>query len=200
MARWITSSGVWYWQVGERATYYRKLDDMWSGKTGTLVAKLPAQASFATDPLDEGRFAGWYRPDWDSAKWQTVSTTKPFYLQGHMSADGRPYMGNLWYKFKVNVPAGAKGKRVLLYAPVVEAEAWTWVNGKYVGHRPYRETYERPNEMELDVTDALRPGQTNEIAVRISTSANRSALAGGLTSRLFLFIAEGVGTWFSLTP
>lgn len=181
------NSGAWYWTVTDRAAYYQKLADMLSGKTGNLVAMLPDQAAFSVDPKDEGRFAGWYETDWSTQAWQKISMAKPFYLQGHMDAEGRPYMGNLWYQFKVDVPALAKGKQVLLYAPVVEAEAWTWVNGKYVGHRPYRETYERPNEMELDVTNAIRPGQGNVVSIRISTSANRTALAGGLTSRLFLY-------------
>ena len=71
----------------------------------------------------------------------------------------------MWYRFTVDVPASTRGKRVHLYAPVVETEAWTWVNGKYVAHRPYHESYERPNEMDIDITDALKPGQRNVIAI-----------------------------------
>jgi hypothetical protein len=41
--------------------------------------------------------------------------------------------------------------------------------------------------MELNVTDALKPGQTNVISIRVSTSLNRTAVAGGLTGRLFLY-------------
>jgi hypothetical protein len=181
------NSGVWYWGIADRAAYYQKLADMQTGKTGKLVAELPQSAAFSTDPKDGGRFTGWYRSDWNTAKWSTVSTARPFYLQGYMDGSGYPYLGNMWYQFKVNVPASAKGRRVLLYAPVVETEAWTWVNGKYIGHRPYRESYERPNEMELDVTDAIKPGQTNIITIRVSTSANRTAVAGGLIGRLFLY-------------
>jgi hypothetical protein len=181
------NSGVWYWSITDRAAYYQKLADMQSGKNGSLVAALPTQALLSVDPKDDGRFEGWFREDWNTKRWRPVSTTKPFYLQGYLQPDGRPYMGNLWYQFKVNVPASAKGQKVLLYAPVVEAEAWTWVNGKYVGHRPYRETYERPNQMELDVSDAIRPGQSNLVTIRVSTAANPSALVGGLTSGLFFY-------------
>ena len=61
------------------------------------------------------------------------------------------------------------------------------MNGKYIGHRPYREAYERPNEMDVDVTDALKPGGRNVITFRVSTSSTPTAVAGGLTGRLFLY-------------
>jgi hypothetical protein len=181
------NSGIWYWGVTDRAAYYQKLAEMQSGKTSKLVAQLPQQAKFATDPKDEGRFAGWYQAGWDTSKWKNITTAEPFYLQGYMDKSGYPYLGNVWYQFKVNVPEVARGQKVLLYAPVVETEAWAWVNGKYIGHRPYHESYERPNEMELDVTDALKPGQANVISIRVSTSFNSAAVAGGLIGRLFLY-------------
>jgi hypothetical protein len=181
------NSGVWYWTVGDRQKYYQSLADKLSGKAGTLVALLPERAAFTTDPTDAGRFAGWYQPGWNTQSWKQITTSQPFYAQGYRDANNYPYMGNIWYQFKVDVPANARGKRVHLYAPVVECEAWVWVNGKYSGHRPYRESYERPNQMELDVTNALHPGQTNVISILVSTSRNQSAVAGGLTSRLFLY-------------
>ncbi len=184
-------SGVWYWGIGERAAYYRQLADMVDGRTGKLVAMVPDQAAFSTDPHDEGRFAGWFEPGWDVSMWNRISTDKPFYLQGFMDKDGHPFLGDVWYQFKVNIPASARAKKVILYAPVVETEAWAWVNGHYVGHRPYREAYERPNEMKFDVGQALLPGKINVISVRVSTSLNQTAMAGGLIGRLFLYIPQG---------
>jgi hypothetical protein len=181
------NSGLLYWTNGDRAKYYQKLSDMTTGKTGDLVTLFPEYASFTLDPEDKGRFAEWYQDKVDTQSWKRVSTTKPFYLQGYMSQDGYPYLGQMWYRFNVDVPSSAAGKRVLLYAPNIETEAWVWVNGKYVGHRPYRESYIRPNDMELDVTDALRPGKSNNVSIRVSTSMNRTAVAGGLVSRLFFY-------------
>ena len=62
-----------------------------------------------------------------------------------------------------------------------------WINGEYVGHRPYLEAYTRPCAMELDVTKALRPGQTNVIALRVSTGLALAQAADGLLSRVFLY-------------
>jgi len=181
------NSGVWYWAMLDRAAYYRKLAEMTSGKTGDLIALLPEATLFRTDPTDLGRFAGWYEPDFDASGWQTVRTTMPFYAQGHMSAEGYPYTGVVWYRFAVDVPKKAAGRKVILFAPALETEAWAWVNGKYVGHRPYKEAYERPSELSLDVTDALQPGKRNVIALRVHTSLNPAVAAGGLVSRAMLY-------------
>ena len=75
----------------------------------------------------------------------------------------------------------------MLSAAILETEAWGWVNGKYVGHRPYSEAYIRPAEMEMDVTDAVVPGETNVIAIRVGTGLNGAQAAGGFMSRLFMY-------------
>jgi len=179
----------YYWGTASRKKYYQKLADMTSGKTGDLVLKLPDKAKFHLDVRDEGRFADWYAPQHSDKDWQNILTTTPFYLQvnGCFDESSFPYMGVMWYRFDVDVPSSAKGKRVMLYAPTVETEAWVWVNGKYVGHRPYHEAYERPNAIDMDVTDALLPGKRNVIAIRVNTGLGAAGQAGGFYSRLFLY-------------
>ena len=170
-----------YFGVTARLAYYRKLADM------KRVALLPEKARFKIDPHDDGRFAGWYRPDWDASAWQEVSSTMPFYAQGYLDNQGHAYLGTMWYRFEVDLPEGAAAaKHVNLYCPAEETEAWAWVNGSYIGHREYREAYIRPNEMDLDATAALRPGK-NLIALRVATGASGAQTAGGLCSRLFLY-------------
>lgn len=192
------TSGFYYWGIVNRKAYYQKLADRISGKTGDLIKILPSEAEFRTDPRDEGRFAEWYAPELKDHKgWQPVLTTKPFYLQvkGCMDETGYPYLGAIWYRLKVDVPSSAKGREVMLYAPTVETEAWVWVNGKLVGHRPYVDAYIRPeNEMEMNVTDAIRLGRTNTIAIRVHTGFNAAEAPGGFSSRLFLYsLKPGAG-------
>jgi hypothetical protein len=179
-----------YYGVTARVDYYSKLAEMTGGKAGKLVGLLAEKTRFQIDRHDDGRFAGWYQPGWDDSAWPMVSTTQPFYAQGYMDKEGHAYIGPMWYRFEVEVPEGAARGSVRLYAPVVESEAWCWVNGKYAGHRRFRESYERPNEMDLEVGAALRPGR-NVIAIRVSTGLSPAQTAGGLCSRLFLY--EPVG-------
>ncbi len=66
-------------------------------------------------------------------------------------------------------------------------EAWCWLNGKYAGHRPYQEAYVRSAEMELDVTQFIRPGQINVIAIRVDTSLSAAQAAECIQSRVLLY-------------
>src|SRR5262249_5044131 len=185
-------SGFYYWGVAARRDYYAKLADRVGGKAGGLVAVLAEKVPCRLDPRDEGRFAGWYEPGHPDKDWQPVLATKPFYAQvpGARDGQGYPYLGPLWYRLTVDVPASAKGKRVILYAPAVETEAWGWVNGRFVGHRPYREAYERPNEIEWDVTAALEPGKPNTVVLRVHTGLGAAQAASGMVSRLFLYATK----------
>jgi hypothetical protein len=184
-------SGVYYWGLTQRQEYYESLAKKISGETGDLVALLPTETKFRIDPRDEGRFSGWSDADADDGDWKTLLTTKPFYAQGYMDEVGYPYMGYIWYRFKVDVPAAFAGRKIMLYAAILETEGWGWVNGKYVGHRPYSEAYIRPAQMEFDVTDAVVPGQANVVAIRVGTGRNAAQAAGGFMSRLFMYAPKG---------
>lgn len=177
--------GYYYWGAAARAKYYQKLADMTTGKTGEMIAVLPEKAKFSLDTRDDGRYMGWYLPDFNDKNWKTILTTVPFYGQGYCDNQGYPYLGVIWYRLEVNLPS-IKNKKVFLYAPAVETEAWVWVNGKFVGHRPYRDAYERPNEINMDITDAIKPGK-NVIAIRVHTGFNAAQQSAGLTSRLFIY-------------
>jgi len=180
-------TGVWYWTITDRKKYYQSLVDKTSGTTGTLLVMAPRHTPFRTDPHDEGIYAGWQKPGPEGPEWKPIDTTRPFYRQGYDDARGYPYVGHVWYRFHLDVPASAQGKRVMLCVPVVVTEAWCWVNGQYAGHRPYQEAYVRPAAMEIDVTRLIRPGQKNLIALRVDTSLSPAQAAEGMQSRLFLY-------------
>src|SRR5205823_2588900 len=160
---------------------------MLNGKDGALVAMGSRQARFALDPADVGKDLRWYDAGYNRANWQTIDSTKPYYTQvpGAYTADGVPYRGLMWYVYDVDVPASFKGKPIKLYSHAVVDEAWVWVNGQYAGHRPYLEAYTRPAALDLEVTNLVHSGH-NTIAVRVSTSTNRSQAADGIVSRLWL--------------
>jgi hypothetical protein len=183
-------TGVWYWTITDRKNYYQSLVDKTTGKNGTLLAMAPRQAAFRTDPHEEGIFAGWQQPGLDETGWVPLDTTRPFYRQGYDDDRGYPYVGHVWYRLRLDVPAAARGKKIMLCVPVVLTEAWCWVNGAYAGHRPYQEAYVRPAQMELDVTPLVRPGQVNVIALRVDTSLSAAQAAEGIQSRVFLYAAK----------
>lgn len=198
--------GVWYWGIMDRAHYFQTLADKTSGKTGNLVALLPEEAQFRTDPKDLGRFEEWYKVNANERKWETVKTTRPFYVQGDHSWRDHPYTGFAWYRFNVYLPDWVEGKKVVLQSPIGEPEAWCWMNGEYVTHEPegeytkFSEPREegstvRPSSMELDVTDGIRPGEMNQITLRVEIQytndpfydAAHGHVLGGIMARLFLY-------------
>ncbi len=174
-----------YWGLPDRLAYYEKMRDQMSGVSGALLARLPEEALFRTDSDDDGLYRQWYQPDLPKTGWRSIRVTSPFYAQGYLDKRGFPYVGALWYRFKVSLPAVPSGRRIFLYGPVLETEGWVWVNGKYAGHRPYQDAYERPAELRAEVTDMLKPGE-NEIAIRIHTGLAPAQTAAGLQGRLAL--------------
>jgi hypothetical protein len=206
--RW--NHGVWYWGIMDRAHYFQTLADKTSGKTGELVAILPEEALFRTDPRDDGRFEGWYEVDVDEAKWETVKTTRPFYVQGDRSWRDHPYIGYVWYRFEVDLPDWVEGRQVMLQSPIGRPAAWCWMNGELVAYEPEGE-YEkvasprevngkvegsaaRPATMILDVTEGIRPGK-NQITLRVEIQytndpfydAAHGHVLGGIMARLFMY-------------
>jgi beta-galactosidase len=93
----------------------------------------------------------------------------------------------MWYRLEVEVPTLQAGQKVRLHGLAVETEAWVWVNGEFVGNRPYQEAYLRPNSLDLDVTNTIRGGERNAIVIRVHTNYQPAQMSGGLVSRLFLY-------------
>ena len=179
-------AGAWYWNLTDRKEFYQKRLAMMDGTTGTMIARSPKEVKFSLDPANVGRLGCWYAPDFDRGKWRTIDTTKPFYIQGNMMDEhGVPYHGAMWYVFELDVPGASIGKPVTLYAPCVTSEAHVWVNGQYIGHRPYHAAYERPAEMSFDVTDTVKKGK-NVIGVLVNADSISEA-AEGFQGPLFLY-------------
>jgi hypothetical protein len=66
-----------------------------------------------------------------------------------------------WRKFTAPLPRHA-GRRYLLRFAAIDYQAWVWLNGKPVGSHEGPET-----PFTLDVTEAIKPGEENLLAVRV---------------------------------
>jgi beta-galactosidase/beta-glucuronidase len=69
-------------------------------------------------------------------------------------------MKNVWYRRQFDVPAGMKGKRVLLHFGGVDYQTWVWLNGNLVGTHVGGDV-----SFAFDITRFLRDG-SNELVVR----------------------------------
>jgi beta-galactosidase len=81
------------------------------------------------------------------------------------------YKGPAWYRTHFTIDENQKGKRVFIEFEAVSLEAQVWVNGKKAG--VHRGGY---TAFSLDVTDLIKYGKENTLAVRADNS-NNSAIA-----------------------
>jgi hypothetical protein len=111
-------------------------------------------------------------------------------LSGVMEKVGE---GNrLWYRRDFEVPAAARGKRLLLHFGAVDWEATVWVNGTALG--AHRGGYD---PFSFDITDALRPSGSQEIVVAVWDPSDRGYQPRGkqVTNPEGIWYTSVTGIW-----
>ena len=127
-----------------------------SGPTSsTLVTSLDGEWTIATDEHNAGREQKWFlNPPAD-----TKRTRVPSIIQETYPA----YHGVVWYWRKFEATANSyAGGRYLLRFNEVDYTADVWLNGEHLGGHEGADT-----PFVLDATKAIRPGQSNDLTVRV---------------------------------
>nr|WP_081590520.1 glycoside hydrolase family 2 TIM barrel-domain containing protein [Blastomonas sp. AAP53] len=110
----------------------------------------------------------------DVSAWQPVTMPHSwnrvgYYLTGkggtHTAETVDKYMGKGWYRTTFAAPGDMKGKRLWLEFDAASRSADIWVNGVKVG--AHQGGFSR---FRLDVTNAIRPGAQNLLAVRVDNT------------------------------
>lgn len=177
-------------------TLYTDLAAKAGGEQGELVLKLPRTWEFKKDPKNMGTLFQWYLPE-NRDGWAPIDTTLYWEAQGHADEDGYGYVGKAWYRTQVEVPAGAKGKPLMLTLGGVYFEedynrgVWVWVNGRLIPPEKCRlhdmSGLKELKPIHVDVTNDIRPGETNTIAVLVHTDPPARFPRGGMHRRSFLW-------------
>jgi beta-galactosidase len=113
--------------------------------------------------------------DSDDAGWRALDLPHDWGIEGPFRADlenrtGKlPWAGIGWYRKHFLSPESDRGKRVFIDFDGAMSEARVWLNGEYVGEWPYGYSSFR-----LELTQHLRPGQENVIAVRLDNRPKSS--------------------------
>ncbi|NJD09333.1 MAG: glycoside hydrolase family 2, partial [Gemmatimonadetes bacterium] len=122
-----------------------------------------------------GSISGAEQPGLDDSRWQQVTVPHDWAISGPVVKDGDadtgklPWRGEGWYRRPLEVPASYAGKRVYLLFDGVMAFPTVYVNGTRVGGWDYGY-----NSFYIDVTEQLRPGGANLLAVHADTRPHRS--------------------------
>jgi beta-galactosidase len=106
-------------------------------------------------------------PGYDDGSWRELQLPHDWAIEGTFSADHSSGTGYLpggigWYRKTFGLPRSYADKTVYLMFDGAYQNTEVWVNGKYIGKRPYGYI-----SFYNDITEALLPGTTNVIAVRL---------------------------------
>lgn len=123
--------------------------------TTTMQLSLDGTWRLATDPENLGRDREWAK----KIPSEAVEAKVPWIIQGSFPG----YHGLVWYWKEFESPQVAeKTDRFLLRFEQVDYYAEVWMNEVRIGSHEGGET-----PFEFDVTEAIRPGETNRLAVRV---------------------------------
>lgn len=180
-----------------RKPVFQFMADRQRGPIGKQITMLPRAWEFLTDPQGMGVIEQWYLPG--TAKgWKPIDTTYYWEAQGYQDKTGFGYWGDAWYRTQFDVPAEAKGKDLWLAVyGVYNWGVWVWVNGTmrdFEMKRHWRLGYQQETApFEINVSDLVKPGETNDIAILVHTREPGRNPRGGLHGRVFLWerLAEG---------
>lgn len=132
------------------------------------------------DKERKGEAAGWMQPKFDDTAWKTTDPG----VDTWSSLGLHNYMGSLWYRTNVNVPAPAAGKKTFLWIGSTDGRVKVFINGAHIQHvNPKGEKevdfvgYCRPAS--FDITAALKAGE-NQISLFCTREFLNELGTGGL--------------------
>jgi beta-galactosidase len=150
----------------------------WNGSAQALLAPAATDVPRTRDSFDfgwrftRGDFPGAQQPGFDDSAWRHVDLPHDWSIEGPYSetepaAGPGGYLptGIGWYRKRFQIPASDRGRIAVLEFDGVYQNSEVWINGSYLGKRPYGFV---PFAYEL--TPHLRYGAENVVAVRVDNS------------------------------
>ncbi|HWB85039.1 MAG TPA: glycoside hydrolase family 2 TIM barrel-domain containing protein [Bryobacteraceae bacterium] len=149
---------------------------------GWLAAQTPEAPARIRDSFDfgwsffKGDAPGAQEPGFADASWRKLDLPHDWSIEGPFStnepsggAGGYAPTGIGWYRKRFRLPASYRGRRVAVEFDGVYQNGEVWVNGHYLGMRPYGYI-----SFGYDITPHLNAGGENEIAVKVDNSRQPS--------------------------
>ncbi|MBN1673654.1 MAG: hypothetical protein JXR37_21585 [Kiritimatiellae bacterium] len=155
---------------------------------------------------DAGMKNAYYAPGFNDAGWETVMVPHAWQVPFPMiktywkiRKSTEPHKGLGWYRLTFKAPANPNRLRAVLHFEEVNKIATVYVNGRKVGeHTDYKIDSRKSfkEDFELDVTDSLRFGGANVLAVRVwddaKTKRRGAGAEGGIAGAVYLDLRPAV--------
>lgn len=164
-AQHIDLSGIWHFDtdrennMGPNANLRQRIKLPGSMLTNHLGDKVTVDTRWTASIYDSSFF---FNPHMEKYR-QPGNVSLPFCL-----TPDRYYVGTAWYRKNVNIPKTWRKRRVVLYLERPHIETTLFVNGLEVGHRMSLSVAH-----EYDITDYVRFGRQNTIAVKVYNGIDR---------------------------
>lgn len=153
----------------------------------SLTPKPLRQFRWQVDKEKVGEAQGWSKPDHDDKAWKTTDPC----LETWSSLGHHAYMGSMWYRTNVKLPAVPAGKRTYLWLSSTDGSAKVYVNGK---HCPW--TNDKGETVEafsgycqpasVDITDAIKAGD-NQVTLLCTRQFVNELGTGGLLGPVTIY-------------
>lgn len=175
-------SDAFYGQVDRLYLY-----GFWKFKPVLNLLKRDGKKIIAIDPKavtpptsDVGLEKGYFRADYDVSGWEDMPVPWTWNMPVDSGFRKTAFAGLGYYRTAFQIPAGKKGKRVILHFDSVNTECKVWLNGVFIGeHKNASYPRAMPNmigrkmwmdQFELDITDVATYGHVNTLTLRVYDS------------------------------
>jgi len=184
--------------VGNMAALYHWENRLWDRSflkfSESPGIELDTGWRFRWDPSNEGIDKEWSSDTHDDSRWLDIGIDgtweeQPVGKQWELE-HGSGYNGFAWYRNRFTVPSSATLRKVVLAFGAVDEACKVWVNGQFVLDRPYPfkgNTNSWMEAFEIDITDHVRYGKPNVLAVRVEDNSG----AGGIWRPVKLRVGDG---------
>lgn len=151
--------------AGKRAGDLRYLQELFAGirppENPENLFPLPENWKFHIDADASGETRGLVKPEYDDSKdFQEISTWNTPSGQGYANQTG----GYFYYRVRFRAPKFPAGKKVFLRIGSIDDTGVIFLNGREIGRQDDPRNWNK--SFEMDVTDVLRQGEDNLLAVR----------------------------------
>lgn len=178
--------------AAEKTVSDRRVLKPWILPSANAFIKDPAQHHARPSGNPGGDFP-FVQADFDDSSWESVTLPHDWAIKGPFFTGENPEVGGgmgrlpnhgiAWYRRTLDIPATDAGRSLFLDIDGAMSYAMVWCNGHLVGGWPYGYTSFR-----LDLTPYLKPGQPNQLAIRIDNPnhSSRWYTGGGLYRNVWL--------------
>jgi beta-glucuronidase len=145
--------------------------------TGTRETKrLDGIWGFATDTAGAGRTQAWWEGALPDARRMPVPSS---FNDVPADPQVRDHVGDVWYQRQVFVPRGWAGQRIVLRFDAATHRATAWIGDTLVGEHEGGYT-----PFEVDVTDAVTPGEECRLTVVVNNELTWESIPPGIVEVL----------------